>query len=229
MLEKKKINIACVKKTRWVGDKARNVDKFKLWYSGRVGGRNRVGILVDKDLREVVVEVRRVNDRLMSIKLVVGGFTLNIISAYAPQTGLDEEVKRRFWEEEISTGTLERRLGEYDNVHGGFGFGNKNGGGMSLLDFSRAFELVIANSSFPKKKEHLVTFRSSLAETQIDYLLYRKFDRGVLTDCKVISSENLSTLHRLLVMNLEITRKRRKRAMYSQNKIKWGALTEAKA
>ncbi|XP_075087846.1 uncharacterized protein LOC142169824 [Nicotiana tabacum] len=30
-------------------------------------------------------------------------------------------------------------------------------------------------------------------------------------------------------MDLEITRKRRKRAMYSQYRIKWGALTEAKA
>ncbi|XP_070039771.1 uncharacterized protein [Nicotiana tomentosiformis] len=36
---------------------------------------------------------------LMTIKLVVGDFTLNIISAYAPQESLDEEVKRRFWED----------------------------------------------------------------------------------------------------------------------------------
>ncbi|XP_070055362.1 uncharacterized protein [Nicotiana tomentosiformis] len=67
-----------------------------LWEDG---GRNGVGILVDKDLHELVVEVRRVNDRLMTIKLVVGGFTLKIIRVYAPQTGLDEEVKRRFWED----------------------------------------------------------------------------------------------------------------------------------
>ncbi|XP_070039091.1 uncharacterized protein [Nicotiana tomentosiformis] len=100
---------------------------------------------------------------------------------------------------------------------------------MSLLDFARAFDLVIANSSFPKKREHLVTFRSSVAETQIDYLLCKKSDRGLCTDYKVIPSENLSTLHRLLVMDLEITRKRRKKAMYSQHRIKWGALTEAKA
>nr|XP_016461082.1 PREDICTED: uncharacterized protein LOC107784463 [Nicotiana tabacum] len=69
------------------------------WYSGRVEGKNEVGILVDRDLRELVVEVRRVNDKLIGIKLVVGGFTLNVISAYAPQVGLDEEVKRCFWED----------------------------------------------------------------------------------------------------------------------------------
>ncbi|XP_070042689.1 uncharacterized protein [Nicotiana tomentosiformis] len=109
-------------------------------------------------------------------------------------------IPRSFSWEEISTNTLERRLGGYDDVHSGFGFGDRNGGRTSLLDFARAFYLVIANSSFPKKRDHLVTFPSSVAETdQIDYLLYRKSDRGLCTDCKVIPSENLSALHRLLV------------------------------
>lgn len=31
-----------------------------------------------------MVEVRSVNDRLMAIKLVVGGLTFNVVSAYAP-------------------------------------------------------------------------------------------------------------------------------------------------
>ncbi|XP_070050871.1 uncharacterized protein [Nicotiana tomentosiformis] len=106
-------------------------------------------------------------------------------------------------------------------------FGDRIGGGTSLLDFARVFDLMIANSSFPKKMEHLVTFRCSVAETQIDYLLCRKSNRGLCTNCKVIPSENLSTLHRLLVMDLEITRKRK--AVFSQHMIKWGALTEAKA
>nr|XP_016503984.1 PREDICTED: craniofacial development protein 2-like [Nicotiana tabacum] len=203
------------------------------------------GILVDKDLRDLMVEVRRVNDMLMTIKLVVRDFTLNIISAYAPQEDLDEEVKRHFWEdlEEMVCGIPHAEklyIGEnfnghigaspwgYDDVHGGFGFGDRNRGRTSLLDFARAYDLVIANSSFPKKREHLVTFRSSVIETQIDYLLCRKSDRGLCTDCKVIPSKNLSTLHRLLVMDLEITRKRRKRAMYSQYKIKWGSLMKVK-
>ncbi|XP_016466155.2 uncharacterized protein LOC107788923 [Nicotiana tabacum] len=246
ILEKRKINIACVHETRWEGDKVRDIDKFKLWYSGRVGGRNKLCILVDEDLRELVVEDRRVNDRLMTINLVVGSFTLNIISAYAPQAGLYEEVKRRFrkdldemvrgiphTEKFFIGGDFNGHIGAtsegYDDVHSGFGFGDRNGGGTSLLDFARAFDLVIANSSFLNKREHLVTFRSLVPETQIDYLLYRKSDRSLYTDCKVILSENLSTLQRLLVMDLEIMRKRRKREMYNQYSIKWGALTEDKA
>ncbi|XP_009627203.1 uncharacterized protein [Nicotiana tomentosiformis] len=104
----------------------------------------------------------------------------------------------------------------YDDVHGGFGFGDRNEGFNSLLDFARAFDLVIANSSFPKREEHLVTFRNSMGKTQIAYLLGRKCDKGMCTDCKVIPSENLTTLQRLLVMDLEIKRSRKKRTVYRQ-------------
>lgn len=46
---------------------------------GRRWEQSGVRILVDRDLREIVVEVKTVNDRLMSIKLVVGGFIVNVI------------------------------------------------------------------------------------------------------------------------------------------------------
>ncbi|XP_009608005.1 uncharacterized protein [Nicotiana tomentosiformis] len=159
ILQKRKINIACVQETRWKGTRARDVDGFKIWYSRSAGGKNRVGILVDRDLRELVVEVSRVNDRLMSIKHVVGGITVKVISAYAPQ-------------------------------------------------------------SFPKREEHLVTFRNLMGKTHIDYLLDSKCDKGLCTDCKVIPSEYFTALHRLLVMDLEINRSRKKRTTYMQPKIK---------
>ncbi|XP_019259361.1 PREDICTED: uncharacterized protein LOC109237502 [Nicotiana attenuata] len=177
ILQKRKIHIACVHETRWVGLKARDADGFKLWVSGRERGKNRVGILVDMDLRELVLEVRWLNNRLMAIKLVVGGSTLNVISAYAPQVGLDEEIKRRFWEEFYGlvhgiplienlfiggdfNGHIGAISGGYDGLHGSFGFGVRNGGGTLLLDCTLAFDLVIANSYFLKREEHLLTFRS---------------------------------------------------------------------
>nr|XP_016484441.1 PREDICTED: craniofacial development protein 2-like [Nicotiana tabacum] len=195
ILQKRGVNIACVQETRWVVLKAKNVDKYKLWFSGVMKGKDGVGILVYRELRESVVEVRRVNDRLMAIKVVVGGIPLNVISAYAPQTALDKEVKRRFWEalDEVVRGIppteklfigadfndhIGLSAGGYGEMHGGFGFGDMNRGSTSLLDFARAFELVIVNSMFPKREEHLVTFRSMVAKTQIDYLLLRRYGRG---------------------------------------------------
>ncbi|XP_019235235.1 PREDICTED: craniofacial development protein 2-like [Nicotiana attenuata] len=149
-----------------------------------------------RELTESVVEVRRANDRLMIIKLVVGESTLIVVSAYAPHVGLDEEVKRHFWEglDEIVcqvppaeklfiggdfNGHIGSSAGSYGEVHGGFGFGERNGGGTLMLDFAKAFGLVIANSNFPKREEHLVTFQNMVAKTQIDYLFLRRCGRGL--------------------------------------------------
>ncbi|KAM3338970.1 hypothetical protein P3S68_031056 [Capsicum galapagoense] len=76
--------------------------------------------------------------------------------------------------------------GGFGDVHGGFGFGERNDEGATLLEFARAFGLVVVNSGFPKKDEHLITFRSAVARTQIDFLLLRKGDRALCKDCKVI-------------------------------------------
>ncbi|XP_055835164.1 uncharacterized protein LOC129903641 [Solanum dulcamara] len=182
----------------------------------------------------------------MTIKLVVGGLTLNIISAYTPQVGLDEEIKRRFWEDldkvVVSIPPTDKLFIEgdfnghirsvstgYDEVHRGFGFGCRNGGGASLLDFAKSFGLMVANSSFPKKEEHLVTFRSSRAATQIYFLLLKKDDKSLCKDCKVIPSENLTIQHKLLVMDLEIRRKKKKRVVDDRPRIRWGHLTPSSA
>nr|XP_016455221.1 PREDICTED: craniofacial development protein 2-like [Nicotiana tabacum] len=146
---------------------------------------------------------------------MVGQCTINVVSAYEPHMGLDEEVKRCFWEglDEIIhqvppneklfiggdfNGHIGSNAGVYDEVHGGFGFGERNEGGTSLLDFAKSFGLVVANSCFSKREGHLVTFQNAVAKTQIDYLLLRRRDRGLCKDCKVIP-DRLCLLHKRAV------------------------------
>lgn len=47
--------------------------------------------------RSSVVEVKRVPDRIMSLKLGIDGVMLNVVSAYAPQVGCQLEEKEGFW------------------------------------------------------------------------------------------------------------------------------------
>jgi len=67
--------------------KVREIDRYKLWYLGGTRARNGAGILVEKELIDRVVEVRRRSDRIMSIKLVTGAEVLNVICVYLPQIG----------------------------------------------------------------------------------------------------------------------------------------------
>jgi len=85
VMHRRRISIACIQETKWVDAKAREIDGYKLWYSGVKRTTNGVGILVKNDWVEHVVEVRRKSDRIMSIKLVVGSEILNIAGVYAPQ------------------------------------------------------------------------------------------------------------------------------------------------
>ena len=54
--------------------------------------------MINKSLKYGVVDVKRQRDRIILVKLVVGDLVLNIISAYAPQVGHNENTKREFWE-----------------------------------------------------------------------------------------------------------------------------------
>ncbi|XP_016557802.2 uncharacterized protein LOC107857511 [Capsicum annuum] len=106
--------------------------------------RNSVGILVDEELRMQVVEV-----------------------------GLGKKVKAGFYEalDEVVRGmpSLERIViagdfnghigivpGGYDDVHGGFGFGYRNEEGAVLLDFVRAFGLLVKDLFMKKSKKRRV-------------------------------------------------------------------------
>ena len=100
---------------------------------------------------------------------------MNIISAYAPQIGLSESEKRKFWEDldglvravptngKLFIGDLNDHVGStnagYELAYGGFGYGSRNQG-ENILDFVVAYKLVIANTFFRKRDSHLVTFRN---------------------------------------------------------------------
>ncbi|XP_047259065.1 uncharacterized protein LOC124891345 [Capsicum annuum] len=175
------------------------------------------------------------------IKLVIRGFTLHVRSIYALKVGLGEEVKAGFWEalDEVVRGmpSLERivitgdfngHIGVvpegYDDVHGGFGFDDRNEEGATLLYFARAFGLVVVNSSFLKKEDHLITFQSVITKTQIDFMLLRRGDRVLCKNCKVIPSEHLLNQHRLLVMDLFMKRRKKRRVNEGRPRIRWGGL-----
>jgi hypothetical protein len=69
---------------------------FKLWYIGNTSTKNGVGIVLDKSLKDGVVDINRQGDMIILVKLLVGDLIFNVIIAYAPQIGLNESVKMQF-------------------------------------------------------------------------------------------------------------------------------------
>ncbi|XP_063611353.1 craniofacial development protein 2-like [Penaeus indicus] len=138
-MKQRKVKILCVQEVRWKGGGVREIGEgYKLYYSGSRPGGNGVGIILDEELKQRVVEVQRPSDRLMSIKVLAGKSLINIVSSYAPQIGCEDQEKEEFREqleqsvreipkeEEIILGAdLNCHVGEtavgYEACHGGFG------------------------------------------------------------------------------------------------------------
>ncbi|KAH1262515.1 Craniofacial development protein 2 [Glycine max] len=224
VMVRRKINFMCLQETKWTGEKAKELDNsgFKLWYTGKIRSRNGVGIIVDKEWKKDVVDVRREGDRIIVLKLVVGQDTFNVISGYAPQVGLAEHFKVKFWEDLEGVlqdipqgekvflgGDLNGHVGSvargFEGVHGGFGLGEMNGEGKSILEFSEALDLSIANTwnilSLKKVEGHS--------------------DRKYCLNCKVIPGESLTTQHRVLVMDVRIRDRAKRRSHLVAPRIKW--------
>ena len=129
MMVKRKVDILCVQETRWKGSKARNIGGgCKIFYHGEDGRRNGVGVILKEDYIRRVLEVKRVSDRMMYMKLDIEGVMMTVISAYAPQVGCLREEKDKFWtdlDEVVESIPKEERLVIGADFNGHVGEGNR--------------------------------------------------------------------------------------------------------
>ena len=242
---RRRVNILCVQETKWKGQKAKEVEDtgFKLWYTGTTANKNGVGIVLDKSLKDGVVDIKRQGDRIILVKLLVGDLVFNVISAYAPQIGLNESIKRQFWEQldalvssvPISEklfigGDLNGHVGStrvgFDGVHGGFGYGSRNQEGEGILNFALAYDLFVTNTLFRKRVSHLVTFSSGQYCSQIDFILARREDRHACLDCKVIPGECVVPQHKLVVADFRFRVRFQRSKRVQAPRTKWWKLKE---
>ncbi|KAK3550818.1 hypothetical protein QTP70_005735 [Hemibagrus guttatus] len=175
MMERRKVDILCVQETRWKGSKARSIGAgFKLFYYGVDRKRNGVGVVLKEEFVRNVLEVKRVSDRVMSLKLEIEGVMLNVVSGYAPQVGCELEEKERYWSElcevmeSIPTGErvvigadFNGHVGEGntgdEEMMGKFGVKERNLEGQMVVDFAKRMDMGVVNTYFQKREEHRVT------------------------------------------------------------------------
>ena len=139
MMERRKIDVMCVQEVRWKGSKAREIGaNCELYYIGSENKKNGVGIILRRELKKTLVEVIRMNDRLMAVRVQCKERMLFIVSAYAPQCGRNnEEMKQEFRENLLAltaraTPDARRfhrigvdRIG-FEECMGKFGYGRQN-------------------------------------------------------------------------------------------------------
>lgn len=86
-----------MQETRWTGGKSgkNRKDGCKLYFSGGKQPRNSVGICLSDYWQDKVIAVER-SDRIIAMKMIIPGMSINIVSAFAPQQGCSQE-RDLFW------------------------------------------------------------------------------------------------------------------------------------
>jgi hypothetical protein len=72
MLRRRKIDFCCLQETIWKGDHIRTEGGYKLSWKGCKEGTAGVGMMVAEKWVKNVVEVKRVNERIMMVRMRVG-------------------------------------------------------------------------------------------------------------------------------------------------------------
>ncbi|MCJ8745631.1 hypothetical protein PDJAM_G00132390 [Pangasius djambal] len=136
-----------------------------MFYYGVDSKRNGVGVVLKEEFGRNVLEVKRVSDRVMSLKLEIEGVMLNVVCGYAPQVGCELEEKERFWSEldevieNIHTGErvvigadFDGHVGEGntgdEEVMGNFGVKERNLEGQMVVDFAKRMDMAVVNTYF---------------------------------------------------------------------------------
>ena len=101
-IARRNIDLCCVQEVRWRGASTRFIrgkdSRYKFFWIGNVKGTGGVGILLAEKWVENVHDIKRISDRIMLLKLLIGNTVFTVLSVYAPQFGLDDSIKDTFYD-----------------------------------------------------------------------------------------------------------------------------------
>ena len=177
-----------------------------------VGG---VGFLVNKNIKDRVVEYRGDSSRVASLTIKINAkYHLQIVQVYAPTSTHEDEEVEEFYAEvskimsenksyyKIVLGDFNAKVGSHQQGDGAavgqYGYGERNERGTRLVQFATSERLTISNTCFKKRQSRKWTWKSpnGLVKNEIDYLLTNK--KSLVENVEVIQRVNVGSDHRLI-------------------------------
>ena len=94
------VHILGIGKLKWTGMGEFNSDDHYIYYCGQESlRRNGVAIMVNKRVRNAVLECNLKNDRMISVHFQGKPFNIMVIQVYAPTSNTEEAEVERFYED----------------------------------------------------------------------------------------------------------------------------------
>ena len=211
------IDVLGISELKWTGMGEFNSDGHYIYYCGQKSfRRNGVALIVNKRVRNAVLECSLKNDRMISVRFQGKPFNITVIQVYAPTSNAEEAEVERFYEDlqnllELTPkkgvlfiiGDWNAKVGseETPGVTGKFGLGVQNEAGQRLVEFCQENTLVIANTLFQQHKRRLYIWTSPDGQlwNQIDYILCSQRWRSSIQPAKTRPGADYASDHELLI------------------------------
>ena len=183
-----------------------------------------VGFIVAPWARQAVINFIQHSNRLASLQIRVSGGSISVICAYAPQSGLDFDIRHAFFSDmhtftnkvkahgpTYTIGDFNSRFHEHfhleTDVVGPFAWGNPDASITAtsnqhlLIEHCSSLDLVVANTFINRPVEKRVTYYD-LAAKPMDAIAHNKFAEldHVLTEKRWQSSVTSVTSNRALAL-----------------------------
>ncbi|XP_022191946.2 craniofacial development protein 2-like [Nilaparvata lugens] len=227
-MEKYGLKLMGISETKKKGCGEMALDKgYTFLYSGvemKARAKEGVGIILSDECQRKMVSWTAVNSRIISADLEFAE-RVSLIQIYAPTDDSAELEKETFYSALQETVDKARQYAKHIIIMGDWNarVGNDitigheclgkhgaesvmNGSGKRMLEFCVDNDLLVGNSFFPHKSIHKITFESPNrgVKSAIDYFVYSRHFRYAVTDVRVYRSAELSTEHKLLIMDTQI-------------------------
>ncbi|XP_073960723.1 uncharacterized protein [Choristoneura fumiferana] len=202
-----------------------------LYYKeGERKGMGGVGFLVNKEIKDRVLEIGCVTNRVAYAKIRLSSkYTLAIIQVYAPTSSSTDDKVEDFYENitkasrqckshyNLVIGDFNARVGNkesgVENCMGEFGLGERNIRGSALVNYALQHNLFIMNTFFAKKPQRKWTWRhpDGIHKNEYDYILSNR--RDFVHDVSVLNNFTTGSDHRLVRATLAIDLKTERRKL----------------
>ena len=194
---RRKVDLCCLQEIRWHGASACMIEGndscYKIFWVGNENGSGGVGFLPSEEWIEKIFDINRVSDHIMMMKRAIDTVIIMVLSYHVLQVGLDnvdndtvydqlQAIIRRVDADKTLViccdvnGHISKLANGYEGVLGGYSYGLTNKESEHILEFAVAHNLVVGNSYFTKKDNHMITYPSGGINSQIDYIFVGRLD-----------------------------------------------------